>query len=417
MMWTGLVLLMEAVLSFHDDYHWYEEEHFPGFTTYVGKCTSLTSNIVETCMDNNGTCSDGSELNLDGTCTWPAMLQCGYSDYFYVGDCIEFCLNDDACLGVEVAYWEGDTSWPEKCEIHRSWDLQAEPIKCWSYDNRTDEFSMVGDGNQSQACRRWSYMDDTSYGHATSEQLTDASLPDCKQACRDDIGCWGIEYKGLERLCELHFLSVDYSDAHYCYIRKVVETPQWEPEYRASLSTFEDYDGDFAITGEISVAQPDRDAEVMVVFHTLSGLPLNESGSIIIYEGTSCGAEFGDELFNEEVYDVDNGDFNPWSLCHWTSDRYGKSFASSAVNTGYPVAKIKNRVVSVELEDESIAACGVLEKIEIETVAQSDYDSMKTQFLAFLIISIILSVILIAVLVYFCCCQPKDPPIATTANF
>jgi len=353
---------------------------------------------------------------LDGSCTWPAMLQCAYSDLVYVDECIEFCLNDDACLGVEVAYEEGQISHPGKCEIHRSLDLQAEPIKCWSYDNTTDEFSMVGNPNQSQACRTWSYMDESNYGHATSEQLTDASLPDCQQACRDDIGCWGIEYKGLERLCELHFLSVDYSDAHYCYLRKIVETPQWEPEYRASLSTFEDYDGDFAVTGEISVAQPDRDAEVMVVFHSLSGLPYNESGSIIIYEGTSCGSEFGDELFNEEVYDVDNGDFNPWSLSYWTSDMFGKSFASSAVNTGYPVLMIKNRVVSVELEDESIAACGVLEKIE-STVAQSDYDSMKTQFLAVLITAIILAVILIAVIVYFCFCQTKDPPIATTANF
>lgn len=414
MMWIALVLIMKAVHS----YAWYEyePEHFPGFTTNVGKCTSLTSNIVESCMGDNDGCSDNSQPNLDGTCTWPAMLQCVYSDFVYVEDCIEACLNDDACLGVEVAFEEGLISWPGKCEIHRSLDLQAEPIKCWSYDNGTDEFTMVGRANQSQACRTWSDMDDTNYGHATSEQLTDASLPDCEQACQADVGCWGIEYKGLERLCELHFLSVDYSDAHYCYLRKIVETPQWEPEYSASLSTFEDYDGDFAITGEIYVAQPDRDVEVMVVYHSLSGLPLNESGSIIIYEGTSCGSEFGDQLFNEEVYDVDNGDFNPWSLSYWTSDRFGQSFASSAVNTGYPVAMIKNRVVSVELEDGSIASCGVLVKIET-TVAQSDYDSMKTQFLAVLITAIILAVILIAVIVYFCCCQTKDPPIATTANF
>lgn len=377
-------------------------EYFHGFTTNVGKCTSLTSVIIESCMGADNGCSDGSEKQSDGICIWPAMLECVYSDTVVVEDCIDACLDDNACLGVEVAYTEGNFSDPGKCELHRSFDLQAEVIKCWSFDNETMEFTEVGDPDQSQACRTLSEEDDTSYGHATSVQTTDTSLPDCESACEADSDlCKGMEYKGMERLCELHYLSVDYSDAHYCYLRIAVDVPEYDANSVASLSTYQDYDGEYTITGDISVAQPSTEDTVIVVLYSLSGLEPNMSGIIKIHEGMSCEEDLGDGFFDSDVYDVDNGDYDPWTETMWVSDQYGASYGSVAVDSGYGASSNRDHAVVVQLSDGTVASCGVLECVE-SSVSQGEYDTVESNYRVALGFAIALAIVVILVVGIWC---------------
>jgi len=335
-------------------------------------------------------------------------LQCVYSDTLVAADCIDACRRDSSCIGTEIAYTNGNISTPGKCEVHRSFVLQPMPLLCYSYNNTLDEFIPVGDPTKSQACRTLSEEDETGYGHDTSVRVTDTSFPDCQSICRNESNCKGIEYKGLTRICELHFLSVDYADVHFCYLRIMPEIAQYNADYTASVTKYQGYEGDYEVSGSISVARSSEEDTLMILTYSLMGLESNTSGSLMIHEETSCDGDLQYEFVNPEKYDIPNGDYNPWYGPTWVSDEYGVSKGSVAVNAGYSVSESKGHAVVVQVSDGTYASCGILE--EIYSV-QSKLDAMEQKFNIALIVSIaIASVFVIFLLVCSCMTQKGETP-------
>ena len=104
-----------------------------------------------------------------------------------------------------------------KVLVSISWPgISLENYTCLRYGN--DEFLDV-DGGTDRACRGATEADNDPSHYTVSS----GSLEECKQACRDNLACVGIEHAGTRSLasvwiCDLFFLLIVLAEASYGFI-------------------------------------------------------------------------------------------------------------------------------------------------------------------------------------------------------